>query len=343
MHKPTATLAFSALLLAACGDLPTEPSAASPGNPNLAVVGDPCTAPTAIVECSNENGGANSYWVFFGPPNDVPYQAAGDPYPAAPGIYLGWVAPETCFRSRNPGVASADQDLDWLHDSCELELARAFAPSWKMSRKDDCLDGEPYWAAKYFATSEHVRIAYMPAYYRDCGPTFLDFNHDGDSEFVMVQVRYDASVQHWVFDGMFISAHYGTANDHSQWVYPSQAQFTWRAGTHPTVWVSIDKHGNYRSKEYCNSWDLLTVVGIHDQCDWSWLDPLRFPVDPSHNVGSSHVHLRDAVTAEKIFSSRVEHIWTGTQFRGWQEPNLFGGFQGPAPMPYGAWLTGPWF
>lgn len=343
MYKHIATLAFSALLLASCGDLPTQPSAVSPGSLSRGVGDDPCSAPTAVVECNTENGGANSSWVFFGPPNDVPYQAAGDPYPAAAGIYLGWVAPGACFANRNSGVASADQDLDGLHDSCELELARAFAPSWKMSRQDDCPDGEPYWAARYSATAEYVRIAYMPAYYRDCGPTGpRAFNHDGDSEYVMVQVRYDASTQHWVFDGMFISAHYGTSNDHSQWVSPTQAQFTWRAGTHPTVWVSIDKHGNYRSKEHCNSWNVYTLVDIHDECGWSFLDPLRFPIDPSHNVGSAQVHLRDAVSAEKTYSSRVEHIWTDTQFRGWQEPD-YGTFQGPAPMPYGAWLTGQWF
>src|SRR5216110_119645 len=130
-------------------------------------------------------------------------QVAGDPSPGAPGIWLGWYGSgQYCYANYNSFMN--DGDHDWLDDQCEYLIAKAFAPALAISPADGYDKGEPYWAVKYFPNDpnygwgEFVRIAYMPAYYRDGGtPGSGATAHVGDSEFIMVGVQYNPSTQHW--------------------------------------------------------------------------------------------------------------------------------------------------
>jgi hypothetical protein len=128
-----------------------------------------------------------------------------------------------------------------------------------MSPEDDCPGGEPYWAAKYFNNiqpynwGDFVRIAYLQSYYFDCGT----LGHNGDSELIQLTVAYVPSRQHRRLINSWISAHAvldgtpgnevtGEAGSNSstwglffQW--PSARTYSW-----PRVYVSPNKHGNYR-------------------------------------------------------------------------------------------------
>jgi hypothetical protein len=323
----------AAAALWGCADAPLQPTIATPAPARHTGITDPCVTEEDPMgtECTGTGDSiptTGGFWPLFGEPGDLPYQASGDPFPSSPGIYLGWVKPGACFSDVNRDAIAYDADLDWLDDRCELEIAKAFAPSLKFSADDNCPKGEPYWAAKYFPSRGMVRIAYLPAYYKDCGA----FGHSGDSEFISVEVIYDAATQHWLFNRMFLSAHYGTPTDASSWRNWSEAQYTWKPRAHPTVWVAIDKHANYYSKPDCDAW--------FDGCNWTASLPLRFPVDPNHNVGSRHVHFKDAVLSEKkpagVDPYRAEWMWaSGANFRGWQS-NFYGI---EAARPYGDWLS----
>lgn len=119
----------------------------------------------------------------------------------AHGLEIGWSAAE-CLR------ADTDPDRDGTDEGCELALARAFAPrfivsdgacNWDDSVGPGRLGGEYYFAAQRARGPGSVRIAYLPAYYLDCGwsgpkcwlwPRHCAA-HTGDSEAVVVEaVRF---------------------------------------------------------------------------------------------------------------------------------------------------------
>lgn len=343
--KRLAVLALAAALWG-CADSPLQPETPAPPTPR-AVLSDPCTSgpyQTIQSDTCDTGGGTGggtggSYWNYFAPYGDSPYEAQGDPNPWYSGIYLGWVTPGACFSDQNRGAIAYDADLDWLDDRCELELARAFAPSLKFTASDACPNGEPYWAAKYFPSRGMVRIAYLPAYYRDCGAdkTYgYDTGHSGDSEFISVEVVFNAATQHWQFLRMFLSAHYGEVTDRSAWRTFGEVEYTWRSRAHPTVWVSEGKHANYHTRSYCDT--LVETCGPF----YSSL-AMRFPVDPAHNLGSRFVHFKDQVYSEKPEASgagplRSEWFWTAHNFRGWQMT-----IYGDSPKAYSEWLMGQQF
>jgi hypothetical protein len=258
---------------------------------------------------------------------DAIYQAPGDPSPGAYGIWLGPnVVPNGCFRDLNPGLA--DADLDWLADHCELELARAFAPGLQLS--DNCGDGEPHWAAKYFNSRGIVRLAFMPAYYLDCGYA----GHIGDAELIVVEVTFNYSTQHWEFRRMWLSAHHDAAfyglqwgQDRSQWVERSGTRFGGgnqfftppRYLGHPIVAVATGKHANYSSPSKCEN-AVQNIVGIYaDSC---YNGPsFRFPIVPSRNVGSRFVdHVGCTVSTRRSEGLYVgcEAFYQWKRFFGWQ-------------------------
>src|ERR1051325_888294 len=114
-----------------------------------------------------------------------------DVSPTAYGIFVANAAPADCWGSTH------DVDHDWFDDDCEYALASAFAPAPYLSTTEQCQDGQPYWAVKPFAP-DRVRIAYMPAYFDDCGsaapyPWGTNPGHTGASEFIMVEIAYNWS------------------------------------------------------------------------------------------------------------------------------------------------------
>jgi hypothetical protein len=314
-------------------------------------------ASTVMNECEDPDPGpgspAGTYWPFFGPPGDPSYQAPNDPYPNAPGIWLGAnVTPAYCFNDLNTSII--DSDKDWLADHCELELARAFAPRWGQSVSDGCPGGEPLWAAKYFNATKDVRLGYLPAYYNDCGGGSIG-DHRGDSEFVMVQVHFNSTTQHWEFQQMWLSAHYGTTfdTDRSRWVDDSETRFSRRPLGHPWISVAKRKHANYRNDSVCGDGTFVT-----DDCVTTEINAIfRFPIDPARNIGSRHVPM--GCIPMKTGSTRTECFLSESRsFCGWHITStkcgspyhglLMGDHfekqvqdMGPGPAPYTAPQTPP--
>jgi hypothetical protein len=242
-----------------------------------------------------------------------------------------------------------DADHDGVEDTCEGALAAAFAPGLHTSTTE-CdwdagwgrLGGEYYYAVQrpFNDPVHHIRIAYLPAYYKDCGSdiAFHTDGHSGDSEFILVDVVFNQSAR-WETTDVFLSAHcaasvIGVPSDPDcQWW--SAADFDGFAGwvdgvQHgaPIVWVSEGKHANYR-------WLSLSNGTYY-----------RFPVWYSwQNIGSSLVPSARGVgprwSSTLASPSRVEDLWAeecitvsdACHFNGWQ-PSSFGG----GATPYGILL-----
>jgi hypothetical protein len=197
-----------------------------------------------------------------------------------------------------------------------------------------------------------MRIAYMPAYYRDCGWEGLACTaigpgcaaHAGDSELIVVQVRYHPATR-WVAEAIFLSAHcFGRSDGRCRWYRGNELRhFAWVGGilrSAPRIWVAKGKHGNYPSRRECD-----TGHWYYDSCDGNSV-AYRFPVVSSaQNVGSRKHPLphgkpsnpAGCFSAEQLpLPSRAidagtrECFWNpALPFRGWQrEP------AGEAPTPY---------
>lgn len=218
------------------------------------------------------------------------------------------------------------------------------------------MGGEYFFAAeaRWGAQGPVVRIAYLPAYYWDCGvphdfisncllsPIFAPGScdaHTGDSEFMLVDVSYAASSAHWVTQQVFLSAHCGASGDDDcRWWNP--ASLAWVDGRKygaPVVWVSEGKHANYYSQSKCNSGGALNM----DTCEFNTASH-RFPVVYSQqNVGSRNTPLRDCAGpfwgSQETSSQVIECMWNTTtlsRFNGWQSSMV-----GPPPTLYGDHLS----
>ncbi len=261
---------------------------------------------------------------------------AGRAPASPPGLALEWT-PSAC------AAPAADADGDGLGDACETGLARAFAPLLRIDRRDCSWmagEAEPRLGGGYLFAAQPVeggvRLAYLPAYYRDCGwsgpvcrlrgPRCTA--HAGDSEVVLVDVAPGADGR-WTTTGVFLSAHcFGRSAGRCRW-YRGRAldAFAWadgRARGAPVVWVARGKHANYPSRASCDRGHWL-----QDTCDRNDARA-RFPVlSARQNVGS---RLRPApapggcVAAEALplgargaDAGTRECIWSPTSaFRGWQ-------------------------
>ncbi len=269
----------SALVLAvasACSDraAPTAP-------PPRATISPSCDPLTALVPCEGTGGGTGG----------------GTTTPPTGGTGGGYDIGYTMQSCTSPQV---DSDHDGLDDDCEFALAKKFAPGLRAQQNEcnwdpglDRLGGEYYYGVKRPAHyPDLVRIAYMPAYYQDCGVN----GHSGDSEFILVDVKYEWNGQAytWRFQSAFLSAHCGTTvagislDGHCRWyshdawdgidtsklIYESGRYFDVPRGA-PEVYVSLGKHANYVTASQCNTSDAGRINW--DNCTDSW-QPRRFPI-----------------------------------------------------------------
>lgn len=238
---------------------------------------------------------------------------------------------------------SFDEDHDGLSTTCEEALAAAFAPElladpadclW--DRAGDRLAGAYLHAVHPLsATGDSVRLAFMPAYQRDCGWRGLqrvlrlgrENAHAGDSELILLDVRRDRPGT-WRTVGVFLSAHcFGRSDGRCRWFRESDlADFAWsddRPGA-PLVWVARDKHANYPSRASCESghW-------FQERCSGT-PKAYRFPVaHPHQNVGSRgrpRFGAEGCVPAEGLplpvpesTAGAIECLWSrSAEFRGWR-------------------------
>jgi hypothetical protein len=264
------------------------------------------------------------------------------------GVAVAWAA-HAC------GAPQSDRDIDGVDDGCELALAHAFAPelivdrldcSWDESSQPLRLGGGYLFAVQRTPDGRAMRIAYLPAYFRDCGWQGLPCvtrrrecsAHAGDSEIIVVQARYDPPTGRWLTEALFLSAHcFGRSDGRCRWYAGDQLRhFTWVGGLRrgaARVWVAKGKHANYPSARECDSghW-------YYDSCDDNRY-AYRFPIRSStQNIGSRRHPLpdRDAMagcfTAEQLpFRSgdpqpqRAECFWDPrAPFRGWQRTDSDG-------------------
>jgi hypothetical protein len=276
------------------------------------------------------------------------------------GVALSWTS-DGC-RAPERG---RDTDADEVDDECELALAQAFAPemivhpgdcSWDVSAEAPRLGGGYLFAAERAPDGRAIRIAYILAYYRDCGWDGLACatrgpgcgGHAGDSELIVVQVRHDGAAR-WVSDAVFLSAHcFGRSDGRCRWYRGDDLRhFTWARGIPrgaPRIWVARGKHANYPTPRECD-----TGHWYYDSCDGNSV-AYRFPVASSaQNVGSRHQPLPagDSFNPSGCFAAEQlplrsgsthagtrECFWNWTaRFRGWQRDSA-----GIAPTPYGRLL-----
>ncbi|HEX2093204.1 MAG TPA: hypothetical protein VHG28_12415 [Longimicrobiaceae bacterium] len=243
---------------------------------------------------------------------------------------------------------AADRDGDRVDDACEHELAAAFAPElvfderecgWDASVPGGRVGGGYLYALQREPRSGGVRIAYLPAYYRDCGwrlpacrlTWWLCDGHAGDSELIVVDAAYDSAAGRWRTVRVFLSAHcHGRSDGRCRWYAGRDLErFRWAGDVQhgaPVVWVAHGKHGGYPSREACGSghWS-------YDGCNGNRARR-RFPVvSMRQNIGSRarpfpHGKGADCVGPEEagwgsaqVRAGTTECFWDPrARFRGWQ-------------------------
>jgi hypothetical protein len=243
-----------------------------------------------------------------------------------PGIYLGaGVTDWTCF-----GISMTinDIDQDGLSDFCEKNLAAAFAPQLAMTKGSDNLGREPKFAIRRIAGTYKVRVMYLLSYYVDRGaatswcnnnivPRSACEGHDGDSEWIALDLWYNATTKRWLLDQAHLSAHTGV-NRHPRGtgLYPAGFSYPGGAGGYPRVYVAYQKHANYISDAACDSGSILNT----DTCQADLYE--RVFAGDNVNIQSRLVHRADQncwPSTNPIYSTNgiKECYWSVDKFIGW--------------------------
>jgi len=231
--------------------------------------------------------------------------------------------------------SGSDADEDGLADGCELELARAFAPLMVVQRRGcegqplDGLPGGGWLHAVQPVGDGAVRIAYLPAYFMDCGwrgakcllPWVNCDPHAGDSELVLIDVE-PAAAGAWRTVGVFLSAHcFGFRPRGCRWFRGNDLDpFEWldgRARGAPVVWVAAGRNANYPSRAACDRGH-----GAIDSCDGQSVR-VRFPVRAEGDLGSRARPIGgDGCVGGRAVpgapeADATECFWSDRPFRGW--------------------------
>lgn len=256
------------------------------------------------------------------------------PLSGSEGLAIGWNQ-AVCFQ------AATDTDSDGVDDNCELAVAAAFAPllvvnpsgcNWDTTVKPPRLGGGYLFAVQ--RVGDAVRVAYLPAYFRDCGwsgvkcalPGVDCEGHAGDSEMIALDIVVDGA-ERWRTTRVFLSAHcFGRTGASCRWYEADQfAEFAWymgRTAGAPVVWVAEGRQANYPSRRACDA-------GHHaiDTCDRHTL-AYRFPIyGNAQNIGSAQrpaaadgcMRAADMPLRSALTGPGTECFWTERAFRGWQE------------------------
>jgi len=282
-----------------------------------------------------------------------------DPSPSSPGYYMGTTITQAkCISATGAGIS--DGDHDGLSDFCEDFLAQRFRPALVVSPYDCNVGMEPYWAAKAFPAKGIVRIIYLFSYYQDCGPlqsrtlcslqrlagTFFSLNgllpsysigplpisstdlcasHQGDPEFITVDLKYSTASQHWLVSSAFFSSHWGAGGDHSRRASGSQLEYPEKVGGYVRVWVAEGKHANYPKRSVCQD-----DGGIADTCESNY-PVIRIRHAVQYNIGSARYNFINAKTCVKggaLVAHYPENYGTecfwqpGNTFQGWSKYQL---------------------
>jgi hypothetical protein len=212
-----------------------------------------------------------------------------------PGIFLGvGVTDKTCFIG-----PMNDIDQDGLSDFCEKNLAAAFAPQLAMTKGSDNLGREPKFAIERIPNTLKARVMYLLSYYVDRGaatawcynnivPRSACESHDGDSEWIALDLWYNTTTKRWLLDYGHLSAHTGVnrvPRGTSQ--YPTAFFYPGGLGGYPRVYVAYQKHANYASDAACDSG---SIIGT-DECHADLFQ--RVSAGENVNIQSRAVHRLD--------------------------------------------------
>jgi hypothetical protein len=323
----------------------------------LAALLSACQEPSKTTSDPLEPSLATDAWCAANPgkcsPNPSEPDEPSDPSPSSPGYWTGsTITWSTCVSPTGAGISDGDHDA--LSDYCEDFLAQRFRPLLVVSPHDCDIGMEPYWAAKAFPNKKTVRVAYLFSYYKDCGPqsfpsscnavqiatTFVTAltktfgitihdpcdGHQGDSEFVTVDLQYNATTQHWYVTSAYFSAHWMEAlfdrsrrAGYGQLEYPEKPQGYFRA------YVAEGKHANYPARAVCED-----DGGPADTCQPN-SSTIRIRHANQYNVGSSRYNFINPGTCVRggaLFTAYPENYGTEcfwkdqspyNKFRGWSK------------------------
>ena len=258
-----------------------------------------------------------------------------DPNPYAPGIWMGpTLTGEYCWP-----VAIGDPDHDGVNNECEDRLADVFRPMLRLYEDDEAPGRESYYAVDGYTNSQGmaiVRVLYMLAYYMDGGspnPRCDEYNmglyivtlsgdldacdaHFGDSEWILLELKYNDASQHWELFRGILSAHWASAGESSATHTASSFGYPAKSRGYPLVWVSRDKHGNYNSRGACDD-----GAYFMDTCDGATVD-VRV-VTFGRNIGSSEVQYINQVSSQYPYQhTGTEYFWSPITFCGWDGPSI---------------------
>jgi hypothetical protein len=251
------------------------------------------------------------------------------------GVFIAGTNDIVCFDG-----SQTNTDADGLSDFCEKNLAAAFAPQLALTKGSDNLGREPHWAAMKLVGTTKVRIMYLLSYYVDRGPSTswcsnnfaviipgMTFDtwmkactgHDGDSEWITLDVYYNRIAQRWTLDQAILSAHEGTnVYRRGTTAYPGALQYPGVRGGYPRIYVSYQKHANYGTDLACDSGSKMDT----DDCNADLFQ--RVVAGDNVNIASRAVHRPDQdcwFSTSPIYSTygKKECYWTSKQFLGWHD------------------------
>jgi hypothetical protein len=227
----------------------------------------------------------------------------GDPCPGCIGVDAGFFSYEECVAA-----GQVDQDVDGIADECEYQLANAFKPAFWWDSGDSNLGREPHYAVRTYP-DQSMRIFYALAYYRDGGMPITGWEgHAGDSEFIIVDVSFNANLQRWTTNTVFMSAHFRQANDRSR--FYAWSELTYDDGHsrgRPRVWAAKEKHSNYATQSGCH---------FYESCNG--LQGGSLMIQRTANLGSSqHKTVDWTYGFYPTGRSSMEGFWSASTFCGW--------------------------
>lgn len=241
-----------------------------------------------------------------------------DPCTSCVGIYLSGDANSwnTCYVA--PG---GDGDTDHIDDSCEAQLAAAFAPELAFSYTDDDISRETYWAVGMSddpTLNQTLRIFYALGYHSDTG--LNPYQHEGDSEFVELHVRFDPTLTtggtsgRWVLQKALLSAHWKSSANRTGYYNWDQFRYPTGSRDHPRIWVAEDNHANYKSSSDC--WSVITPEDVCSE-DTPLLE--RASVVATRNLGSQWAQFINCTySSQPTVYTGIECFWNRTDtFAGW--------------------------
>ena len=315
MKTRTFALAAALMFAAACMDAAPilEPGAAPPPGP-LAAYGDsetPCTGSVAD-RPRGESGDT---------PPSLDTDCGGTVGPSVPPVPRWLENGYNLEDCRNTDIGGGDSDGDGLNDTCEYDVAEAFAPIMMVDSDDD-ISRDEYWVVMP-GQEDRIMVFYAFGYHDDTGYN----GHTGDSEFVVMDViPATERDQPWGVLEAFLSAHYGEdlpTVDDSDWIYGSDMEVDPDVvfGGRPVVWVAKGKHANYSTRAKCNNGGAsIPSIGGVDTCEHNNTATL-FGVYQDGNLGQ--VDNRAYPTCKvpsrhSRLTGRYECFWAHGRFYGWQ-------------------------